>query len=60
MLKMEEINSNTSGNKSFIKRFFGWFNMFRIVKYLNYVHNGLSKNSLFLAASRLLKLPATM
>ena len=36
-----EINSNTSGFKTFIKRFFGWFNMFRIVKYLNFVHNGI-------------------
>lgn len=36
--KMIEIRSNTSGLISFKKRFFGWFNMFRIVKYLNYVH----------------------
>jgi len=36
--KIAEIKSNTSGLPSFKKRFFGWFNMFRIVKYLNYVH----------------------
>jgi hypothetical protein len=36
--KMVEIKNNTSGFPSFKKRFFGWFNMFRIVKYLNYVH----------------------
>jgi hypothetical protein len=36
--KMTEIKDNTSGVDSFKKRFFGWFNMFRIVKYLNYVH----------------------
>jgi hypothetical protein len=37
--KIREIKSNTSGIKSFRKRFFGWFNMFKIVKYLNLVHN---------------------
>ncbi|HPT22067.1 MAG TPA: glycosyltransferase family 2 protein [Bacteroidales bacterium] len=39
--KMMEIKNNTSGFPSFRKRFFGWFNMFRIVKYLNTVHNGI-------------------
>jgi hypothetical protein len=36
--KMTEIKSNTSYLESFKKRFFGWFNMFRIVKYMNFVH----------------------
>jgi glycosyltransferase involved in cell wall biosynthesis len=36
--KIKEIGDNTSGIESFKKRFFGWFNMFRVVKYLNYVH----------------------
>jgi glycosyltransferase involved in cell wall biosynthesis len=36
--RIDEISENTSGPASFRKRFFGWFNMFRIVKYLNYVH----------------------
>jgi glycosyltransferase involved in cell wall biosynthesis len=36
--RMNEIRNNTSGMESFQKRFFGWFNMFRVVKYLNYVH----------------------
>ena len=36
--KMIEIRSNTSGLASFRKRFFGWFNMFKVVKYLNCVH----------------------
>jgi hypothetical protein len=36
--RIDEIRGNTSGSASFRKRFFGWFNMFRIVKYLNYVH----------------------
>ncbi len=33
--KTDEIRVNTSGAASFRKRFFNWFNMFRIVKYLN-------------------------
>ena len=37
--KMTEIKNNTSGIISFKKRFFGWFNMFKIVKYLNYIHS---------------------
>ncbi len=36
--KIVEIKNNTSDILSFKKRFFGWFNMFKIVKYLNYVH----------------------
>jgi hypothetical protein len=55
--KTEEIKSNTSGLISFRKRFFEWFNMFRIVKYLNYVHTGyFEKIPVDIAASELLKL----
>jgi hypothetical protein len=36
--KIMEIKNNTAGLISFRKRFFEWFNMFRIVKYLNFVH----------------------
>ena len=36
--EIAELKNNTSGLVSFKKRFFGWFNMFRIVKYLNFVH----------------------
>jgi hypothetical protein len=36
--RLLEIRSNTSGLPSFKKRFFEWFNMFRVVKYLNFVH----------------------
>jgi hypothetical protein len=36
--RITEIRENTSGISSFRKRFFNWFNMFRIVKYLNAVH----------------------
>jgi len=54
--KIMEIKNNTSGILSFKKRFFGWFNMFRIVKYLNFVHSDLfEKKPVDLAASELLK-----
>jgi hypothetical protein len=36
--KISEIKNNTSGLPSFRKRFFEWFNMFKVVKYLNYSH----------------------
>ena len=36
--KMMEIKNNTSNIQSYKKRFYGWFNMFRIVKYLNFIH----------------------
>lgn len=39
--KISEIRDNTSGAASFRKRFFEWFNMFKIVKYLNYSHNDI-------------------
>ena len=39
--KISEIKNNTSGLSSFRKRFFGWFNMFRVVKYLNFVHRSV-------------------
>ena len=53
--KIREIRNNTSGFPSFKKRFFGWFNMFRIVKYLNHVHSGIyDKKSVLIAASELL------
>jgi hypothetical protein len=54
--KISEIIINTSGFQSFKKRFFGWFNMFRVVKYLNHVHSGIyEKQSVLIAASGLFK-----
>ncbi len=41
--KITEIRSNTSGPETFKKRFFDWFNMFRVVKYLNYAHEEIFK-----------------
>ena len=54
--KIGEIKSNTAGLLSFRKRFFDWFNMFKIVKYLNYVHTEFfEKKPVDIAASELLK-----
>jgi hypothetical protein len=53
--KLMEIKNNTSGFQSYRKRFFGWFNMFRIVKYLNHVHSVIfEKKSVIVAATELL------
>jgi hypothetical protein len=55
MQKIHELRDNTSTLDSFRKRFFLWFNMFRIVKYLNHVHSGIyNKVSVTEAASSLL------
>jgi hypothetical protein len=54
--KVAEIRANTSGLPSFIVRFHRWFNMFRVIKYLNHVHNGIfwSKTGIDEAAALLL------
>jgi hypothetical protein len=36
--KIEEINNNASSPEAFAKRFYQWFNMFRILKFLNFAH----------------------
>ncbi|MCX6254856.1 MAG: glycosyltransferase family A protein [Bacteroidia bacterium] len=54
--KMEEIKNNTSGLQSFRKRFFEWFNMFKIVKYLNFTHSEIfEKKPVDITASELLE-----
>lgn len=51
-----EIKQNTSNFNSFKKRFFRWFNMFQVIKYLNYAHQcNYSKIHVTLAASMLLE-----
>jgi hypothetical protein len=53
--KLQEIKDNTSAYPAFKKRFFGWFNMFRVVKYLNHVHPAIyEKIPVSEAASELL------
>ena len=55
--KISELKNNTSGLSSFKKRYFGWFNMFKIVKYLNFVHKDFfEKVPVEEAASGLLKI----
>ncbi|MFH0841094.1 MAG: glycosyltransferase family A protein [Bacteroidota bacterium] len=54
--KIAEIRKNTSSEESFRKRFFSWFNAFRIVKYMNHVHNGIfEKQEVSKSACDLLK-----
>jgi hypothetical protein len=45
LFKIKEIKKNTSGLPSFTKRFFYWFNMFKVVKYLNFVHSWVHKKT---------------
>ena len=40
MGKLSEIKNNTATMAAFRKRFFNWFNMFRMVKYMNLLHSG--------------------
>ena len=55
--KMMEVKNNTSGIESFKKRFYVWFNMFRVVKYLNYVHlDFFEKKPVDSSASELLEI----
>lgn len=52
-----EINSNTSQPESFVKRFFLWFDAFKLLKYLNYAHEHyFDKQPVTAAASSLLSL----
>lgn len=54
--RINEIKNNTSGFQSFNKRFFVWFNMFRVIKYLNNVHlSYMEKEPVDVSASKLLK-----
>ncbi len=54
--RLDEIRRNTSSSVSFQKRFFNWFNMFRVVKYLNFMHSGgyLKKIPVVTAANEML------
>lgn len=36
--KVNEVIKNTSNQKNFTKRFLNWFNAFKIIKFLNYMH----------------------
>lgn len=51
------INSNTKQPENFIRKFFGWFDGFRIVKYLNFIHlHYFEKQNIIEACKELLNL----
>ena len=54
-LKLDEINRHTSSPSSFLKRFYQWFNAFRLMKCLHYLrdHHYPSKPILELALGEL-------
>lgn len=53
---VEELNQNSARKETFTKRFFQWWNAFRILKYLNFAHrNFYSKIDSTFAAEELLK-----
>jgi len=54
---LSQVNANCSNGSTFAKRFWEVFNAFRVVKYLNYVHEHfLEKTAVFDAALDLLEL----
>ncbi len=54
--ELSVIRKNSNRNKTFLKRFFGVFNAFRVVKYLNYSHEHFyARKDVFDAALSLLE-----
>lgn len=54
---IQEINENSSKIETFTKRFFDWFNAFRILKYLNFAHeNYYQKQPLLIETEKLVEL----
>ncbi|MCK4920196.1 MAG: glycosyltransferase family 2 protein [Bacteroidales bacterium] len=53
---LDEIILNSSGEKSFRKRFFRWFNMFRVMKFLNFGKTIYSDMEVRAAATTLLNM----
>jgi hypothetical protein len=55
--RISEINANTSSPSSFLKRFFSWFGMLMIIKFLNKAHTvRLEKKAVTIAAAELLRM----
>ncbi|MCK5168407.1 MAG: hypothetical protein KAQ75_00900, partial [Bacteroidales bacterium] len=53
---VREINENSANIRTFTKRFFDWFNAFRVLKYLNFAHEKhYEKQSLLHEAEKLLQ-----
>jgi glycosyltransferase involved in cell wall biosynthesis len=54
--KLAELKTNTAGYVAYRKRFFSWFNMFRIIKFLNHSHESVfTRKPANAAAAELLK-----
>lgn len=54
---IQEINKNSSKIETFTKRFFDWFNAFRVLKYLNFAHeNYYQKQVLLIEAEKFIEL----
>lgn len=51
-----EIKQNTKNIENFKKRFFYWFNGFRVIKFLNFYHLQTKKENIIIEANKLLKL----
>jgi hypothetical protein len=47
---IQEINNNSSSLENFMKRFFRWFNMFRMLKYLNFAGQLIKNIEISIAA----------
>lgn len=45
---IQEINENSSKIETFTKRFFDWFNAFRVLKYLNFAHESYYQKQVLL------------
>lgn len=44
--RINEINSNSSSIKTFTSRFFNWFDAFKIIKYMNFIHSNENRISI--------------
>ncbi|MBN2663001.1 MAG: hypothetical protein JXR68_05075, partial [Bacteroidales bacterium] len=53
---LTEIKQNTKNKENFIKRFFNWFNGFRVIKFLNHYHLYHKKENVYLEANKLIKI----
>ena len=54
--KINEVNKNTSSETSFIKRLLNWFNVFKMIKFLNFIHENefYKKEDVLIGAQKLL------
>lgn len=54
---LNEIRANCASEESFLKRFYAWFNPFRVVKFLNFSHESFfQKQDVTIAAQSLIQL----